>query len=68
MTQTTESFRDFAQVLVDLKVDNAIYLVGSSSSGFFRDKEERLEIIYEKSHYGYEYENFIVWREVRSCP
>lgn len=35
---TEESFHDFAQALVDLKVDNAIYLVGSSSYGWIIDK------------------------------
>lgn len=62
MSQTPESFHDFAQALVDLKVDNAIYLVGSSSFGYFRDCYDQLEIIYNKFRYGYQYENFIVWR------
>ena len=30
-TGTTESFHDFAQALVDLGVDQAIYLVGSTA-------------------------------------
>ena len=30
-TTTRESFHDFAQALVDLGADNAIYLVGSSA-------------------------------------
>lgn len=46
MSQTPESFHDFAQALVDLKVDNAIYLVGSSSFGYFRDRYDHLAIIY----------------------
>lgn len=62
MSQTPESFHDFAQALVDLKVDNAIYLVGSSSFGYFRDRYDHLAIIYNKFRYGYQYENFIVWR------
>lgn len=62
MSQTSESFHDFAQALVDLKVDNAIYLVGSSSFGYFRDRYDHLAIIYNKFRYGYQYENFIVWR------
>lgn len=62
MSQTPESFHDFAQALVDLKVDNAIYLVGSTSFGYFRDYYDQLEIIYNKFRYGYQYENFIVWR------
>lgn len=62
MSQMPESFHDFAQALVDLQVDNAIYLVGSTSFGYFRDYYDQLEIIYNKLRYGYQYENFIVWR------
>lgn len=62
MTQTPESFHDFAQALVDMKVDNAIYLVGSTSFGYFRDRYDHLAIIYNKHRYGYKYENFIIWR------
>lgn len=62
MTQTPESFHDFAQALVDLKVDNAIYTVGSNSYGYFRDKYAHFEQIYEKRRGGYKYENFIVWK------
>lgn len=62
MSQTPESFHDFAQALVDMQVDNAIYLVGSTSFGYFRDYYDQLEIIYGKLRYGYQYENFIVWR------
>lgn len=64
MTQTPESFHDFAQALVDINVDNAIYLVGSSSFGYFRDRYDHLAIIYNKFRYGYQYENFIVWKEM----
>ena len=63
MSQTPESFHDFAQALVDLQVDSAIYLVGSTSFGYFRDYYDQLEIIYNKLRYGYQYENFIVWRK-----
>ena len=62
MTQTPESFHDFAQALVDMKVDNAIYLVGASSFGYFRDRYDHLAIICNKHGRGYRYENFIVWR------
>ncbi len=65
MSQTPESFHDFAQALVDLKVDNAIYLVGSTSFGYFRDRYDHLAIIYNKFRYGYQYENFIVWRRAK---
>ena len=63
MTQTPESFHDFAQALVDMKIDNAIYTVGSNSYGYFRDKYDHFEQIYEKRRGGYKFENFIVWRE-----
>ena len=66
MSQTPESFHDFSQALVDLKVDNAIYLVGSSSFGYFRDRYDHLAIIYNKYKYGYQYENFIVWKKGES--
>lgn len=62
MSKTPESFHDFAQALIDMKVDNAIYLVGSVSFGYFRDRYDQLSIIYNKHRYGYQYENFIVWR------
>mgnify|MGYP006967138145 FL=1 len=65
MTKTPESFHDFAQALVDLKVDNAIYTVGSTSYGYFRDKYDHFEQIYEKRRGGYKYENFIIWRSVK---
>ena len=38
-TLDTESFHDFSQALVDLGVDNAIYLVGSISYGWSTDAE-----------------------------
>lgn len=62
MSTTPESFHDFSQALIDMHVDNAIYLVGSSSFGYFRDKFDHLAIIYNKFKYGYKNENFIVWR------
>lgn len=64
MTQTPESFHDFAQALVDMKIDNAIYTVGSTSYGYFRDKYDHFEQIYEKRRGGYKYENFIIWRKL----
>lgn len=62
MSTTPESFHDFSQALIDIHVDNAIYLVGSTSFGYFRDKYDHLAIIYNKFKYGYKNENFIVWR------
>ena len=64
MSQTPDSFHDFALALVDMQVDNAIYLVGSTSFGYFRDRYDHLAIIYNKFRYGYQYENFIVWKTI----
>ena len=38
-TLDTESFHDFSQALVDLGVDNAIYLIGSIAYGWSTDAE-----------------------------
>lgn len=38
-TLTPESFHDFAQALVDLEVDNAIYLIGANAYGWATDAE-----------------------------
>ena len=40
-TLTTESFHDFAQALVDIGADNAIYLCGSTAYGWATDAEGR---------------------------
>lgn len=61
MSQTPESFHDFAQALVDLGADNAIYLVGSTSYGYFRDSLGQLSIIYDKKRGGQKYENHLQW-------
>lgn len=61
MTKSQESFHDFSQALVDLGVDNAVYLVGSVSYGYFRDRYDHLAIIYNKLRGGYKYENHIQW-------
>lgn len=63
MTNTPESFHDFSQALIDLHVDNAVYLVGAESYGYFRDKFDHFEQIYEKRRGGYKYENYIEWRD-----
>ena len=61
MTQEPESFHDFSQALVDLGASNAVYLVGSVSYGYFRDKLDQLSIIYNKQRGGQKYENHIQW-------
>lgn len=62
ISQTPESFHDFSQALVDLGVDNAIYLVGSAESyGFYRENGQLHEFA-SKRRGGQKYENYILWR------
>lgn len=61
-SETTESFHDFAQALVDLGVDNAIYLVGSSSYGFWYGKDGDVEEFSDRRVSRYRYESYILWR------
>lgn len=61
MSITPESFHDFAQALVDLQVDNAVYLVGSDSYGYYRDENDHVTQICEKRRVEYKYENYIKW-------
>ena len=61
MTQEPESFHDFSQALIDLGASNAVYLVGSVSYGYFRDKLGQISIIYNKQRGGQKYENHIQW-------
>ena len=61
MTQEPETFHDFSQALIDLGASNAVYLVGSVSYGYFRDKLDQLSIIYNKQRGGQKYENHIQW-------
>ncbi len=65
VSETDESFHDFAQALVDLGVDNAIYLVGSHSSfGWFIDDDGNKTLFAPDVHRGtYKNENYIVWRK-----
>lgn len=50
-TGTTESFHDFAQALVDLGVDQAIYLVGSSAYGWAIDENGKTHEFGEDNYY-----------------
>lgn len=65
MSQTPESFHDFSQVLIDIGVSNAIYLVGGESNGFFKDTEGNRIIISEPLKDRYRNENHIQW--IDSC-
>ncbi len=51
----------FPDILHDLGVNNAIYLVGSVTYGYFRDRYDHLDIIYDKRWSGQRYENHIQW-------
>lgn len=61
MTTTPESFHDFAQALADFGVRNAIYLVGSTSYGYWRDADGEKHNIYTPSSRTYTYENYLQW-------
>ena len=62
VSQTCESFHDFAQALVDLGVENAISLVGSHYAyGWSVDAEGEQEMFGEDVH-KYKNENYLLWR------
>ena len=58
-----ESFHDFAQALVDLGCNNAIYLIGGDSYGFFRDSEGNCTEFLKNRNQKYKFENFILWKK-----
>lgn len=64
VSETDESMHDFAQALVDLEVDNAIYLVGSHSSfGWFINAEGKKTLFAPDVHRGtYRNENYMIWK------
>jgi len=64
VSESDESFHDFAQALVDLGVENAIYLVGSHSSfGWFVDENSEKTLFAPDVHRGtYSNENYIIWK------
>ena len=64
VSNTPESFHDFAQALVDLDVDNAIYLVGGEySKGWYRDESGEFIDFSKARRDRYIYENYIVWKK-----
>lgn len=64
VSNTPESFHDFAQALVDLDVDNAIYLVGGEySKGWYRNEDEEIIDFSKARRDRYRYENYIVWKK-----
>lgn len=65
---TAESFHDFAQALVDLGVDQAVYLVGSSAYGWAVDAEGNVHEFGEDNYYTGRQRmpkntSYIVWRK-----
>ena len=62
VSNTPESFHDFAQALVDLDVDNAIYLVGGEyAKGWYRNQVGEVIDFSKARRDRYKYENYIVW-------
>ena len=66
-TRSIESFHDFAQALVDLGVDQAIYLVGSTAYGWAVDENGTIHEFGEDNYYtGYrnmlQNISYIVWK------
>jgi hypothetical protein len=66
-TLSQESFHDFAQALVDLGVDNAIYLVGSNSYGWAIKEDGTLQDFGDENRYKGRHRmpkntSYIVWR------
>ncbi len=67
------SMYNFAQALVVLDVENAVYLLGGHSNskntshqGWWRDVNDSIELFRESKEYkSYKYESYIVWRKVK---
>ena len=57
------TFHDFSQTLVDAGVRNAIYLVGSRSSGFYVDADGNRFSFGNDKRQNIDNINFIVWRQ-----
>ena len=67
-TGTPESFHDFSQALVDLGVNQAVYLVGSSAYGWAVDQEGNTHEFGEDNYYTGRRKmpkntSYIVWRK-----
>lgn len=60
-TETTESLHDFAQALVDIGTQNAIYLVGSTAIGWACDTEGNGTKMGLWDNRAFRNVNFIVW-------
>jgi hypothetical protein len=64
VSETDESMHDFAQALVDIGVENAVYLVGSHTSfGWYVDEAGERTIFGEHVYrWLYRNETYIIWR------
>ena len=64
VSESDESMHDFAEALVDLGVENAIYLVGSHSSfGWHIDSKGEKTLFAPDVHRStYKNENYIIWK------
>ncbi len=64
VSETPESFHDFSQTLVDFGVNNAVYLVGGDTFGYYRDSDGTATPINESDRTQlYKNENYITWKE-----
>ena len=61
MSKERLTFHDFSQLLVDLGVRNAVYLVGSSSYGFYTNSEGNKILTGPEPTTEYENANYIIW-------
>lgn len=66
VSMTDDSMHDFAQALVDLGVDNAIYLVGSHSAfGWWKNEAGETEFFSQDNHRAsFRNESYIVWKGI----
>lgn len=62
MSKDQLTFQQFSQALVELGVDNAIYLVGADAMGFYRDRQGKTMVFGSTSSFGIQNVNFLVWR------
>lgn len=64
ISRTRLTFHDFTQALIDAGVRNAIYLVGSNSTGYYRDADGNKYIFGPANDTASPHINYIVWRSV----
>lgn len=67
-----ESFHDFAQALVDLGVDQGVYLVGSTAYGWAIDEHGKRHEFGEDNYYTGrrrmpKYTSYVVWKKGESA-